>query len=74
MEKERLTWQEIKDKYPHRYVGLINIEHGSNSISVKKASVLCTDKDKTYEEMLKMAKNNEIDLRYTTADEDDGII
>lgn len=71
---EKLTWQEIKDKYPHQYVGLVDIEHGSNDISVSKASVLCTDKDKSYEDMLKMAKNNEIDLRYTTADEDDGII
>ncbi len=70
---EKLTWQEIKDKYPHQYVGLVDIEHGSNEASVEKAIVLYTDKDKPYEELIKMAVKNEIYLRYTTADEDDGV-
>lgn len=71
MENERLTWDEIKEKYPHQNVGLVNIEPFENSVGVKSAIVICTDKTNTYEELVNMAIDGKIELMYTTMDEDE---
>lgn len=71
MEKERLTWRQIKERYPHRYVGLVDIEEDGNPISVKNAVVKFTDEDTSYDELVRMAACGKIMLRYTTADEDE---
>ena len=67
---ERLTWQEIKEKYPHKYVALIDIAYGKNKASVKSAGVMYTDDDKSYTELLEMAFKGKVHLRYTTLDEE----
>lgn len=71
MENKRLTWEEIKEKYPHQNVGLVDIENGRNSVSVKSAVVAYTDKTNSYEELVDMAVNGKIVLMYTTMDEDE---
>lgn len=71
MGKERLSWTEIKQKYPHQNVGLVEIEPYKNSAGVKSAIVAYTDKTNTYEELVDMAVNGKIFLMYTTMDEDD---
>lgn len=71
MGDERLTWEEIKHKYPHMNVGLVDIETGINSVSVKSAVVKYTSLETAYEELLHKALEGEITLLYTTLDEDD---
>lgn len=68
---KRLTWKEIKEKYPHQYVGLTDIEYGINKATVNSAIVSFTDKDTSYEELSLKYLNGEILLRYTTLDEDE---
>ena len=70
MDGERLTWEEIVQKYPHQNVGLVDVEFGINSADIKSAVVKCTDKDTPYAEMFRAAWNNEIMMCYTTRDED----
>ena len=72
MDSKRMTWQEIKEAYPHQNVGLV--ERIPNHVNFDTAIVKCTDKDKTYSELLHLAFNGEIDMRYTTMDEDDGLV
>ncbi|MEE0862860.1 MAG: hypothetical protein U0L79_07750 [Lachnospiraceae bacterium] len=71
MDNERLTWEQIKQKYPHQCVGLVDVESGINSISVKSAIVKYTEKDTPYEKLLELAMAGEIHLLYTTLDEDE---
>jgi len=68
----QLTWNEIKEKYPHKYVELSNIIYGANSATIAKAEVCCTSQDTKYEDMIRMYIEKKIVLRYTTMDEDDG--
>ena len=37
MENTRLTWDEIKEYYPHQYVGLTDIAYGVNNASIESA-------------------------------------
>ena len=69
--KERLTWPQIKEKYPHQNVGLVDIECGINSISVKSAIVKYTSNDTSYEELCIRTFAGEIQMMYTTLEEDD---
>lgn len=39
---ERLTWNQIKEKYPDKYVGLTNIEYNSD-VKIESAEVKYTD-------------------------------
>ncbi len=68
---DRLTWDEIKQKYPHQYVGLTEVEYGKNMASVRSAIVKYTDKNTEYKDMLLMYIRGNILLRYTTLDEDE---
>lgn len=68
---EQLSWEKIKELYPHQYVGLVDIIPSVNSVSVKSARVKYTDKDTSYNDLLLMCMKGEISLFYTTADEDD---
>ena len=70
MNGERLTWEEIVQKYPHMNVGLVDVETGINDADIKSAVVKCTDKDTPYGEMFRAAYRNEIMMCYTTRDED----
>ena len=71
---ERLTWQEIVNRYPHQYVGLVELEFGINSAGIRSAVVKCTDKDTDDGEMLRDAYLGKLRMKYTTMDEDYPII
>ena len=64
--KERLTWEEIEEKYPDQWVGLVDVEF-EDTINIKSAVVKYTDK--SHDELL-LLKMEEKDLvhRYTTPD------
>lgn len=67
---EQLTWEEIKERYPHCNVGLKDVIYADNSNYIKQARVVCTDKDTTRDEMAMAAISGDIVMRYTTLDED----
>lgn len=71
MENERLSWRQIQERYPHRNVGLVDIESGRNCDDVKSAVVACTDETTPYGELVDMAFRGKIVLMYTTMDEDE---
>ena len=68
---KRLTWEQIKELYPHQYVGLVGVETEGNESSVKSAIVKYTEADTSYDDMILMYIRGEIKLRYTTLDEDE---
>lgn len=72
MSNERLTWEEIKQKYPHQNVGLIDVEYANSGIGgpVKSAVVVCTDCDTDRNEIAWKAIQGELIMVYTTFDED----
>ena len=65
-----MTWKEIKKQYPHQNVGLTDVKTYKNSGAIKRAVVKCSEKDTPVSKMSIMAINGEIQMRYTTLDED----
>ena len=65
--QERLTWEEIQNKYPDQWVGLVEVEYEpDNKASIKSAVVRYIDKPKG--ELTRMMLNGEVISRYTTLD------
>lgn len=65
--EERLTWEQIQEKYPDRWVGLVDVKYvNDDGVSVESAIVKYTDKSKG--ELTRMALKGEIVSRYTTPD------
>lgn len=62
---ERLTWQQIQEKYPDQWIGLVDVTW-KNDANIESAVVKYVDKTK--EELLMMQINNEIFSCYTTPD------
>lgn len=70
MEKQRLSWEEIKSLYPAQYVGLVDVIFEDNDqMNVKSAVVKYTDKDVSDGQLMLMAKRGEIVRRYTSLEE-----
>lgn len=45
--KERMTWEEIQEKYPDQWIGLSDVEYEpDNNATIKSAIVKFTDKTK----------------------------
>lgn len=67
---ERLTRQQMAEKYPNQWLGIANIKYkNNNGITMESADVVYTDK--TEEELLLMQiKNTGIIAWYTTADQE----
>ena len=64
---ERMTWEEIQEKYPDQWVGLVDVKYlEDDGISIESAVVKYLDKTKS--ELTKMALKGEIISRYTTPD------
>ncbi len=64
---ERLTWEEIQEKYPDQWVGLVDVKYiEDDGISVESAVIKYIDKTKN--ELTRMAIRGEIVARYTTPD------
>lgn len=64
---ERMTWEQIKEKYPNQWVGLVEVEYVDNDgISVESAVVKYTDKSKS--DLTRLVLEGKIISRYTTPD------
>ena len=64
---ERLTWEEMQEKYPDMWLGLTDVKFvNDDGVSVESAVVKYTDKTKT--ELGYMALAGEIVSVYTTPD------
>lgn len=74
MKSELITWEEIKTRYPHCNVGMVDVEYSDNSNYIKKARVVCTDIDSDRDDMILSAINGKMIVRYTTLDEDEVFI
>lgn len=65
---ERMTWEEIQDKYPNKWVGLVDVKYmDDDGISVESAVIKYLDKNKG--ELTRMALRGEIVSRFTTPDD-----
>ena len=65
--KERLTRQQMAEKYPNQYLGISNIQYENNDgVTIASAEVIYTDK--TEEELLMMQVSGTEDIMcwYTT--------
>lgn len=61
---ERLTWEQIQEKYPDQWVGLTDVKYmDDDGISVESAIVKFTDKTKG--ELTRMVLKGEIVARHT---------
>lgn len=67
---ERLTWEQIKEKYPHRNVGLTEIIYKGDSKIIESAVVICTDEIMDRDKMILLGIQGKIIVKYTTFDED----
>ncbi len=61
---ERLTWEEIAQKYPNQWVGLVDVEWEDES-NVRTAIVKYTDKSSTELALMQLEDGN-IYCAYTT--------
>lgn len=64
---ERLSWEEIKKRYPHQYVGLVGCK--PDSTNIETAIVKYSEKDMTDGEMFERAVKGEIHMRYTSPED-----
>lgn len=65
--EERLTWEQIQEKYPDKWVGLVEVKYvNDDGVSVESAVVKYTDKSKG--ELTEMAIEGKVISRYTTPD------
>lgn len=65
--EERLTWKQIQEKYPDKWVGLVDVKYvNDDGVSVESAVVKYTDKSK--DELTVMAIEGQAVSRYTTPD------
>lgn len=61
---ERMTWEQIQEKYPDQWVGLTDVQYRNNDgISVESAVVKYTDKTKS--ELTRLVLRGEIISRHT---------
>ena len=64
---DRMTWEEIQEKYPDQWVGLVDVKYmDDDGISVESAVVKYTDKSKS--DLTRLVLKGEIISRYTTPD------
>lgn len=64
---ERLTWKEIKERYPDMWLGLTDVKYKNNDdITIESAVVKYDDKTKT--ELIYMSIAGEVVAKYTTPD------
>ena len=66
---ERLTWEEIQEKYPDQWVGLVEVEYEpDNDATIKTAIVKYTDKSKNELTRMQIHTNGNLLGIYTTPD------
>lgn len=66
---ERLTWEEIQERYPDQWVGLEEVEYEpDNDATIKTAIVKYTDKSKNELTRMQIQTNGNLLGVYTTPD------
>lgn len=66
---ERLTWEQIQNKYPDQWVGLTEVEYEpDNDATIKSAVVKYTDKSKNELTRLQIQTSGNLLGIYTTPD------
>ena len=66
MADERLSWEEIAEKYPDQWVGLVDVVKEENNYStIKSAVVKYTGKSKSELTHLQIVTNGKVIARYT---------
>ena len=66
---ERLTWEEIQERYPDQWVGLVEVEYEpDNDATIKTAIVKYTDKSKNELTRMQIQTNGNLLGIYTTPD------
>ena len=67
MTTQRMTWEEIQEKYPDQWVGLIDVKYvNDDGITIESAVVKYIDKPKG--ELTRRMLEGEIESVYTTPD------
>lgn len=69
MKSQRLTWNEIKRKYPNQTVGLIEIQTGINSLDIVSAVVLYTEHEDGLERIATASINGDVFMIATNIDD-----
>jgi hypothetical protein len=65
---EKLTWEEIEEKYPNQWVGLTDVEFEDNgNTTILSAVVTYVNYDKN--DLLRMMLDSKCIMRYTTPDD-----
>lgn len=64
---KRMTWNEIKEKYPNQWIGLTDVEYEHDNLSII-SSAIPKYTDKTQEELwdLQIKTNGALTVKYTT--------
>ncbi|NBH13300.1 hypothetical protein D3Z36_03680 [Lachnospiraceae bacterium] len=66
---ERLTWEQIQERYPDQWVGLAEVEYEpNNDATIKSAVVKYTDKSKNELTRMQIQTNGSLLSVYTTPD------
>ena len=66
---KRMTWNEIREKYPNQWVGLTDVEYEEDNIStIRSAIVLRTNKTKSELTLEQINSNGAVIARYTDPD------
>lgn len=66
---ERMTWEEIQEKYPNQWVGLVDVEYEpDNDSTIKSAIVKFLDKSKDELTLMQIQTYGKVLGRYTTPD------
>lgn len=70
---ERMTWEEIKGRYPEQWVGLKKVERKASSADISSAVLAYTDKSRT--ELLRMQfDDDDLVTQYTNPELLDDVV
>lgn len=73
-QKQQLTIDQIKEKYPHQYVGLINIKYKENSNLIESATVEYTENEISHDDLCLLDLQGKVYMFYTTLEDDDSFM
>lgn len=66
---EKLTWQQIQERYPNQWVGIVEVEYeADNDATIKSAIVKYVNKSKDELTLMQIQTNGQLLCVYTTPD------
>lgn len=69
MKNERLTWEQIQEKYPDQWVGLVDVEYEpDNDATIQSAVVKYVDRSKNELTKMQIETQGKLMAVYTTPD------